>query len=415
MDFLICNRCRLNADGDILNEIVHSENRSLAATAKRMQQNEDTSLGQASERYREERLQKSRTMSERFEEELNEHQEDLFNQAIRSILEGNSIEEISEGILGDHKRKSLEDKIANLREQSSRVSGQDVRNALGEYEREGYIEIVEGEIKITSRGARRLAANILEKILSRLMGRGSGEHQTERMGLGSEILAYNRAYEVGDDYYQLDIERTALNAVARSGKLEFEPEDFETHEEAHQTMICAGLLVDESGSMRSGHKLEAAIETTLALSELISKEPKDKLKIFIFSDTVKEIPPWHMVNEPRHTGSTDIRAAMQMFRKSVINEKGDKQAYLITDSEPNTEDGRFIGFEKASAGVIEEAANFRRENIGLNIIMLDQTPSLRKLASEMAKRNLGRVFLTSPDKLSEVLVEDYLRVRKGRI
>ncbi|MFC2069907.1 hypothetical protein ACFLTB_01880 [Chloroflexota bacterium] len=52
------------------------------------------------------------------------------------------------------------------------------------------------------------------------------------------------------------------------------------------------------------------------------------------------------------------------------------------------------------------------ENIGLNIIMLDDGPELKSLASTIAKKNLGRVFFTTPSKLGEVLVEDYLKGRR---
>ena len=129
----------------------------------------------------------------------------------------------------------------------------------------------------------------------------------------------------------------------------------------------------------------------------------------MFSEKVKQIEPWAIVNEVLSGGSTDIRAALRAFRKASKNEQGDKQAYLITDAEPNTEDGRHIPFDRAIAVVTEEALRYRQEKIGLNIIMLDENPELKSLASTLAKRNLGRVFFTSPFKLGQVMVEDYLK------
>jgi uncharacterized protein with von Willebrand factor type A (vWA) domain len=167
--------------------------------------------------------------------------------------------------------------------------------------------------------------------------------------------------------------------------------------------------------MRSGNKLEAAMESALAFSELIRREPKDSLKIFLFSDTVKEVPFWTIVNEVLSGDSTDIRAALRTFRETVRSEKGDRQAYLITDTDPNTEDGRYVGFDRAVAGVTEEAWRYRQEGIGLNIIMLDDTPRLKELASTLARKNLGRVFFTSPIRLGEVVVEDYFKTKKGRL
>ncbi len=90
-------------------------------------------------------------------------------------------------------------------------------------------------------------------------------------------------------------------------------------------------------------------------------------------------------------------------------------AYLITDTEPNTESGRFVGFEKAAAGVMEEALCYKQDGVGLNIIMIDETPHLKILASALARKNLGKVFFTSPLELGRVIVEDYLRAKKERL
>jgi hypothetical protein len=60
-------------------------------------------------------------------------------------------------------------------------------------------------------------------------------------------------------------------------------------------------------------------------------------------------------------------------------------------------------------GVLEEVCRLRKENITLNIIMLDDRPPLMRLAQELAKRNLGRVFFTTPNQLGQVVIEDYLQ------
>jgi len=332
-----------------------------------------------------------------------------------SLFGGEGVDEIAERIIGDQIRKELEERISSLKWKPQDMSEEDMRRALEQYEREGYIDVQGGQVRITSKGARKLANEALERILRNLAKKEVGYHSLEEPGFGAELSSWSRAYEVGDDYSLVDIERTLLNALERRGKVDLEPEDFQVYEELHQTKLCAGLIIDESGSMRSNHKLSAAIETSLALSELIRREPKDSLKVFIFSETVKEIPTWNIVNEVLGGGCTDIKAALRAFRKAVSSEQGDKQAYLITDTEPNTDDGRYVGFDRAVAGLIEEALRYRQEKITLNIIMLDESPSLKHLASILAQRNLGRVLFTSPGKLGEVVTEDYLRARKERI
>jgi uncharacterized protein with von Willebrand factor type A (vWA) domain len=296
-----------------------------------------------------------------------------------------------------------------------RITEEDVREALEEYEKNGEITIQQGKVIVTSKGVRKLAAGALERILKNLRNRNAGSHSNKVFEFGIEISPHTRTYEVGDDYSAVDIEGTLLNALRRRGELRFEPEDFEIREELPQSKLCAGIIIDESGSMRDSGKLEAAMETALALSRLILREPDNTLKVFVFADQVKEINPWSIVNDVISGGDTDIKTALAAFRRASRQEFGDKQVYLITDTEPNNEEGKHLPFTRAASGLIEEASRYRQENIGLNIIMLDESPELKELASTIARKNLGRVFFTVPSHLGEVLVEDYLDNRKSKI
>ena len=261
-----------------------------------------------------------------------------------------------------------------------------------------------------------MGRSALKKILEKLAKKEIGPHALEETGYGSELSTHSRPYEVGDGYELVDIEKTLLNALEREpGQISLEPEDFQVYETTHESKLCAGLIIDKSGSMNSGYKIDAATDTSLALSELIRREPKDLLKVFLFSDRVKEIRPWDILNTPFGGGSTDIKAAMKAFRRAAAGESGDKQAYLITDTEPNTEDGAFIGFDRAIGGVLEEASRYRQDGITLNIIMLDQNPHLKEFARTLARKNLGRAFFTTPLKLGEAIIEDYLNAKRERM
>ena len=46
--------------------------------------------------------------------------------------------------------------------------------------------------------------------------------------------------------------------------------------------------------------------------------------------------------------------------------------------------------------------------------MLDDEPRLVEFVDELGRRNGGRVFSPSPDRLGEYVVRDYLRARRGR-
>ncbi|MFH1639427.1 MAG: hypothetical protein ABIB93_03830 [Chloroflexota bacterium] len=413
MECQYCTRCQLASDGDFLREIARSEKRSLQDVLGQAQQAKGTSVQSGASKFRDQRMEEAEELLEQYEAELKQSDEEASYEAVDNIFNGKSVDQLAEKMLRDESRQKLIDDIQELKWQPQEITEEDMKRSLEEYEKQGYIEIKHGKIRITSKGAKKLATGALERILCSLEARKEvGTRPTGKTGFGSDLSLYARPYEVGDDYALINIEKTLLNALRRRGSFNLIPQDFEVHEEIHQTKLCVGLLIDESSSMKSGGKLGAAMEAALALSALISKEPQDSLKVFVFSEEVKQIPAWAIPNEVASHGATDIRAAMRAFRRAVRNEKGERQAYLITDTDPNTEDGRYLGFEKAMPGVISEALRYRQENIGLNIIMLDESAKLRNLASIMARKNLGKAFFTSPEGLGRVVVRDYLRARR---
>jgi len=155
------------------------------------------------------------------------------------------------------------------------------------------------------------------------------------------------------------------------------------------------------------------VETALALTELMRTQyPEDRLRVFAFSEEVREVEPWELPGIAVPMGYTDIRAALRSFRRAVAFEPGNRQAHLITDSAPNFEDGEYVGLERALAGVLSEARKYRADGIILNIMMLDEDPKLREMAKAIARQNLGRVFFTRPGNLGEALVEDYLELKR---
>ena len=379
-----CTRCRLKTEpeSDLLSELAYNEDRYIPDLLKQAQENPESAL------YKE----AAKQMELRLENEAGDGEPD---DTIGPYLTDDEPEFGS---------------VSGLPRQD--INEEDVRRALEEYETGGLIDIQKGKVIVTSRAVKKLAADALERILRELSRKTSGSNPVEKEDFGVDLSLRTRRYEAGDNYSSVDLVSSAINAVRRSGRLEFESGDFEVYEEIHQSRLNAAIIIDESGSMRDSGKLEAARETALALSKLILREPDNTLKVFIFSDEVRQIEPWEIVNEVISGGDTDIRAALAAFRRACSHEYGDKQAYLITDTEPNNEGGRHLTFDKAANGLIEEAARYRQEKIGLNIIMLDQGSELKSLASTIAKKNLGRVFFTSPDTLGEVLVEDYLRGRR---
>lgn len=408
------NYCTMEESEDlqILKEIAFSFGRTIREITRRI--DEFKGIRERAKEKTQQRLQAKREEVANYQERLKQYNEQFSFQVMEDLLQGKEVNQVVSRILQDKIRKDLEDSLNVLLAQPEWTTEQDVESILQGYQQKGYIDFEDGEVNVTSRGARILAKAALKKILENLAKKGMGLHPVDNTGYGSELSVSSRRYEPGDEYELVDIEKTLLHALERScdsSTIFLKPEDFEVYETIHQTQLCAGLIIDESGSMKCEDKIRAAIETSLALSELIRQEPQDSLRVFIFSEQVREILPWKIANVTFTGGTTDIRSALTTFRKAVTLEKGDKQVYLITDSEPNTENGVYLGFERAMEGVLKEALRYRQEGITLNIIMLDENSVLKAFASKMARLNLGRVFFTSPSHLGEVLVEDYLRSR----
>jgi len=404
-------------DDTTLSEIVRLRNRSLEDLARQVEFGE-SSLREKVGRFARKRLQEKLRQQAEYVQRLKQHQEQMSYQVMDGVFQDEDIDNIIEKIVSDALWKEPTQKMRQLKYQPNELTAEDVESSLQEYIERGELQIEEGKIKITPKGARKLANQILRRILKNLGDPQLGPHGVEQTGYGAWMSPASRKYEMGDEYARIDFEKTLLNALERKPRtgtrIGLEPEDFQVFEEIHQTKMVAGIILDQSGSM-NGDKFNAAIDTSLALAELIRREPEDLLKVYLFSHHVEEIPYYDIVNVGIPQGFTDITAALHAFRRGTSNVQGDKQAYLITDSEPNTENGRFVGFDKAAASVVQEALYYRKAGITLNLIMLDESAKLKQLASLLVRQSIGRVFFTCPLKLEGVVIEDYLNYKKKMV
>jgi len=395
-----CNRCfRTDPEEDrILYELAHARDRSLDGMLKR---NNLPNLYEKSDKLTQARLRANERKIAEYRKELKRCLEEKASRQIEGLGEESRVQE-------------LEKEINRLRWQSREITAEDLKESLERYFETGYLALEDENIRIAPKGAGRLAKLALGRVLKKLVQKEIGPHFRDATGLGTELAVLSRRYVPGDEYYRVDLETTFLNAFERNppgvtggGTIPLESEDFQVYERRHDRKMLAGLIIDESGSM-IGDKVDAAIDIALALSQLIRKRPEDLLKVYMFTHQVREIPYYDISNVRFSAGAyTDIGHALQTFRRAISGKEGDKQVYLITDSESNTENGQYIEFERARHGVIQEALRYRRSGIALNIIMLDESPHLKKFASLLSKKNLGRVFFTSPSKLGDVHFEDY--------
>ena len=412
----LCQACRGRDDGigELLHELAHMDERTLEVL-RRMSQYREGSFFEQVRAHADRRVDSERRGLGENRRKLADLKELFSRRLLEEVIGGGDGGGLVEKYLSDANRACLEEQVAVQNVTHRSIEEEDVREVIKDYRDMGLLEEAGGRINITPRGSGRLARHILKKILEEVDISVPGNNPTIQDGFGVTEGCGTRRYEFGDEFCRIDAEETLLAAFGRAGRaggrIRFDYEDLWVKETTYESRFINGLIIDESGSMKGG-KFHSAIDISLALSELAGRNGKDKLRVFFFSDVVREVPRWSIANTGFKTGVTDLAGALRHFRRMMKYERGNKQAYLITDSEPNMENGRFVGFERAARGVIEEARRFRAEEITLNVVMVEETTCLKQLASMLARQNLGRVFFTSPDNLARSIVEDY--IKRGR-
>jgi Ca-activated chloride channel family protein len=257
-----------------------------------------------------------------------------------------------------------------------------------------------------------LAQWILKKTLGQTSYRHFGIHERKPPDIGPLRSTDIRPYEHADPYDMIDIQSSLLKAVERSpNKLGLKPVDLHVFQSIPESRFCFLILIDASGSMQRDGKIEAAVETAMFLYWL-AKRPMDRIRMFFFSETMQEVHPSGMMKTEGLGDTTDISFALRACRRYLFQEKGDRQVYLMTDGAPNTESGKYVGFKVAKKGFLNEAIHLRQNRITLNTILLEKEPKLMELAREIAKNNLGRVFFSNPEDLTDIAIEDFFVLGK---
>ena len=183
------------------------------------------------------------------------------------------------------------------------------------------------------------------------------------------------------------------------------------------------VMIDISHSMvlYGEDRITPAKKVALALTELIlTKYPKDSIDVLLFGDDAVEVPiseiPYVKVG-PYHTNTkAGLELAQQILRRRKHN---NKQIFMITDGKPSAlfENGRLytnsFGLDmKIVNRTLEEADRCRRVGIPITTFMLATDPMLVNFVEQLSKINRGRAFYSSPDRLGEYILADYIRNRR---
>ncbi|HEX5366873.1 MAG TPA: hypothetical protein VFW63_09475 [Acidimicrobiales bacterium] len=316
----------------------------------------------------------------------------------------------------DRARQLLGDDAARSLEELGRLTRM-LRDA-------GLIDQREGRLELTPKGLRRIGHNALDDLFQKLASDKLGRHDVDRTGIGHERSDETKPYEYGDPF-NLDIERTLRNALARRGggtPVRLQPDDFEVERTEQAVRSSTVVMLDLSLSMPMRDNFLAAKKVAMALHSLISTQfPRDYLGLVGFSEVAREIRPqdlpevsWDFVY------GTNMQHGLQVSRRLLGRQTGTRQIIMITDGEPTAhfEPGMpepFFSYPPLRATVdatLREVLRCSRDGIRINTFMLDPDGRLRSFVEKLTRLNKGRAFFTSPETLGDYVLVDFIEQKR---
>lgn len=295
-------------------------------------------------------------------------------------------------------------------------------------EEAGLLRQTENGMQLTPAGQRKIGAKALRDIFKEMKKSLFGNHQAIVRGAAGDRTDDTKLYEFGDPFY-LDIGQTLKNAIIRQHKgvpVDIDPADFEVYRTELLTRSSTVIMVDLSHSMElyDYNRFTAAKKVALALENLIRTQfPRDKLYVVGFGDYARQVKlddlPYLSVG-PEHTNTQE---GLELSRKLLSRDSGsNKQIIMITDGRPTAAriNGRlFIHTWGLHPAILEEtymaAERCRRSQITINTFMLADDYYLIHFVKEMTRICRGRAFYTTPGRLGEYILVDYINRKRKRI
>lgn len=285
-----------------------------------------------------------------------------------------------------------------------------------------------GRRVLTGRGEQRLRSDALERIFGGLRAGGKGTHPVPHAGAGGvEPLPERRPYQFGDELSQIDFQASITNSMRRMSGSQLEEEDLTVYETEAATSCATVILLDVSHSMvlYGEDRITPAKQVTLALVELITRRyPKDSLRVVLFGDRAQEV----QLSELPYVGAgpyhTNTKAGLKMARRLLQRERHpNKQIVMITDGKPSVIDrpgGKVyknpIGLDPVIVNrTLDEAVICRRRHIPITTFMIASDPYLQQFVARLTELNRGRAYFTTPDRLGEFVLWDFMSNRRKKI
>jgi uncharacterized protein with von Willebrand factor type A (vWA) domain len=305
---------------------------------------------------------------------------------------------------------------------------EDLQDITQKLEEAGYLERDGDELKLTAKAIRRIGDKALRDIFATLKRDRFGGHAIQRRGAGGDQTDETKGYEFGDPFL-LDLKETVMNAVERAGTgtpVRLVPGDFEVFRTELRTQSATVVMLDLSRSMLNNGYFGPAKKVAMALASLIRTQfPRDSLYVIGFSMYAREYKP-HQV--PRLSWGdcdygTNMHAGFALSRRLLARHPGgNKQVLMVTDGEPTAHltrsgqaDFNYPPTRETIQETLREVQRCTRDGITINTFMLERSSWLTSFVEEMARINHGRAFFSTPDRLGEYLLVDYVRSKRTRL
>ncbi|MET8141824.1 hypothetical protein ABZU32_16080 [Sphaerisporangium sp. NPDC005288] len=352
--------------------------------------------------------------------------------AVSALEELADLDRLEQSLAQDYPGARLDDvDEAAIRRALGRSAVDDLealRRIERELEEQGYLRRQRGKLELTPKAVRRLGETALRRVFDSLDAGRRGDHDQRDAGAAGELTGTTRPWRFGDEQ-PIDVVRTLVNGVRRGGpagegRVSLSVDDFEVAETERRTAAAVCLLVDLSYSMALRGTWAPAKQTALALQALVaSKFPGDAVQIVGFSNYARVLQPeelagleWDMVQ------GTNLHHALLIAGRHLDRHPDFEPVVLVvTDGEPTAHlmrNGRSWFEWPPSRETLEltlaEVDKMTRRRATINVFMLATDERLKEFVDEVARRNGGRVFSPSADRLGEYVVSDFLRARRSR-
>ena len=319
------------------------------------------------------------------------------------------------------------DKLRELLGDDAVDALEQLKQLLEVLEKAGYVRREGDAYELTPRGMRTIGQRALGEIYAQLRKQNLGNHALPEAGRLGERIDETKEYEFGDPFH-LHMERTIRNALEREGPqtpVRLQPDDFAVYKSELVTQTATVLMVDLSWSMALRGSFQAAKKVALALQNLITSQfPRDSLYIIGFSAYARELKMHELpyVRWDESVLGTNMHHAFMLAERLLAKHRGGtRQILMISDGEPTAhlERGRSqFAYPPSPVTIRETLKAVKRttqQGITINTFMLDRNYYLKEFVNQLAKINGGRVFYTTPDKLGEYILVDYVQHKKKKL